>query len=72
MNICFEEVYPLWALSTRDVGGLGWDTVEIGKVRNMLIERPTVWALVSVLKLLTMVEPYSSPKKTDFDKRMHA
>ncbi|CAM9962781.1 unnamed protein product, partial [Laminaria digitata] len=32
LNICFEEVYPLWALSTRDVGGLGWDTIQIGKV----------------------------------------
>lgn len=32
--IGFEEAYPLWALSTPDVGGLGWDSVEIGKVRN--------------------------------------
>eukprot|EP00903_Cladosiphon_okamuranus_P005917 g5848.t3 len=28
----FEEVYPLWALSTVGVGGLSWGTVEIGKV----------------------------------------
>ncbi|CAM9142011.1 unnamed protein product [Ectocarpus fasciculatus] len=28
----FEEVYPLWALSIVSVGGLGWSTVEIGKV----------------------------------------
>lgn len=29
----FEEVYPLWALSIVNVGGLGWNTMEIGKVR---------------------------------------
>eukprot|EP00752_Nemacystus_decipiens_P007148 g6401.t1 len=28
----FEEVYPLWALSLVSCGGLGWSTVEIGKV----------------------------------------
>ncbi|CAM9503102.1 unnamed protein product [Ectocarpus sp. 4 AP-2014] len=28
----FEEVYPLWAISIVSVGGLGWSTVEIGKV----------------------------------------
>eukprot|EP00903_Cladosiphon_okamuranus_P005915 g5848.t1 len=31
----FEEVYPLWALSTVGVGGLSWGTVEIGKVLLM-------------------------------------
>lgn len=30
----FEEVYPLWALSIVSVGGLGWSTVEIGKVEQ--------------------------------------
>eukprot|EP00904_Undaria_pinnatifida_P012601 jgi/Undpi1/8471/HiC_scaffold_25.g10938.m1 len=30
--IGFEEAFPLWALSTPDVGGLGWGTIEIGKV----------------------------------------
>lgn len=33
--IGFEEAYPLWALSTPDVGGLGWGTIEIGKVRTI-------------------------------------
>lgn len=28
----FEEVYPLWALATVEYGGLGWDTIQIGKV----------------------------------------
>lgn len=32
--IGFEEAYPLWALSTPDVGGLGWGTIDIGKVRT--------------------------------------
>lgn len=32
----FEEVYPLWALSTADVGGLEWSTMQIGKVRKPL------------------------------------
>eukprot|EP00752_Nemacystus_decipiens_P006569 g5915.t1 len=31
----FEEAYPLFALSTPDVGGLGWDTLQIGKVLVM-------------------------------------
>ncbi|CAM9609748.1 unnamed protein product, partial [Laminaria digitata] len=30
--IGFEEAYPLWVLSTPDVGGLSWGTIEIGKV----------------------------------------
>ncbi|CAM9485595.1 unnamed protein product, partial [Laminaria digitata] len=30
--IGFEEVYPLWTLSTPNAGGLGWGPVEIGKV----------------------------------------
>ena len=30
----FEEAYPLWALSTPDVGGLGWGPIAIGKVRT--------------------------------------
>lgn len=30
----FEEAYPLFALSTPDVGGLGWDPLQIGKVRR--------------------------------------
>lgn len=32
MGIGFEEVYPLWALSTPQAGGLGWGTEDIGKV----------------------------------------
>ncbi|CAM9674916.1 unnamed protein product [Ectocarpus sp. 6 AP-2014] len=35
VSIGFDEVYPLFALSTPDVGGLGWSTVEIGKVLVM-------------------------------------
>ncbi|CAN0435171.1 unnamed protein product, partial [Ectocarpus sp. 12 AP-2014] len=31
----FEEVFPLWALSTVGVGGLDWGTMEIGKVLFM-------------------------------------
>eukprot|EP00904_Undaria_pinnatifida_P002432 jgi/Undpi1/1218/HiC_scaffold_108.g14132.m1 len=30
--IGLDEVYPLWAVSTVDAGGLGWGTVEIGQV----------------------------------------
>lgn len=33
LDIDFEETFPLRALSTPDVGGLGWGTAEIGKVR---------------------------------------
>lgn len=32
ISIGFEEVYPLWALSTPDVGGLGWNIKQIGQV----------------------------------------
>ncbi|CAM9177422.1 unnamed protein product [Scytosiphon promiscuus] len=32
VSIGFDEAYPLFAISTPDVGGLGWDPVEIGKV----------------------------------------
>ena len=32
--IGFEEAFPLWALSTPGVGGLGWGTVEIGEVKR--------------------------------------
>ena len=30
--IGFDESLPLWMLSTQDVGGLGWDTKDIGEV----------------------------------------
>lgn len=29
----FEEAYPLFALSTPDVGGLGWGILQVGMVR---------------------------------------
>ena len=29
----FEEVYPLWALASVVNGGLGWTTMQIGKVK---------------------------------------
>ncbi|CAM9933856.1 unnamed protein product [Scytosiphon promiscuus] len=32
ISIGFDEVYPLWAVSTIDVGGLGWTPEHIGKV----------------------------------------
>lgn len=32
VTIGLEEAYPLWALSSYDVGGLQWSTVDIGKV----------------------------------------
>lgn len=32
--IGLEEAYPLWMLSMPNVGGLGWGTLEIGKVRT--------------------------------------
>ncbi|CAM9211125.1 unnamed protein product, partial [Sphacelaria rigidula] len=32
VSIGLEEAYPLWALSSYDVGGLEWNTIEIGKV----------------------------------------
>ncbi|CAN0081848.1 unnamed protein product [Ectocarpus sp. 12 AP-2014] len=35
LQIGFEEAYPLFALSTPDVGGLGWNTFQIGKVLVM-------------------------------------
>ncbi|CAM9510449.1 unnamed protein product, partial [Pylaiella littoralis] len=31
-SIGYDEAYPLWALSTVDVGGMGWSTKQIGKV----------------------------------------
>lgn len=41
----FEEVYPLWALSFVTFGGLGWSTIEIGKVRARRRERKPTWCL---------------------------
>eukprot|EP00903_Cladosiphon_okamuranus_P010936 g10328.t2 len=35
-SIGFEEIYPLFALSTTDVGGLGWGTEQIGKVLGLV------------------------------------
>ncbi|CAB1097633.1 unnamed protein product [Ectocarpus sp. CCAP 1310/34] len=35
LAIGFDEVYPLYALSTPSVGGLGWNTVQIGQVLVM-------------------------------------
>lgn len=32
MLVGFDEVFPLWMLSTPEVGGLGWNTKQIGKV----------------------------------------
>eukprot|EP00752_Nemacystus_decipiens_P004106 g3756.t1 len=32
LSIGFDELYPLYALSTPDVGGLGWSPLQIGKV----------------------------------------
>ena len=32
MLIGFDEAFPLWMLSTPDVGGLGWNTKQIGEV----------------------------------------
>lgn len=32
VQIGLEEAFPLFALSTPDVGGLGWNTAQIGKV----------------------------------------
>eukprot|EP00752_Nemacystus_decipiens_P005353 g4854.t1 len=34
-SIGFEEAFPLFALSTTDVGGLGWGTEQIGKVLGL-------------------------------------
>lgn len=31
VGIGFDEVFPLWALSTPSAGGLGWGTHQIGK-----------------------------------------
>lgn len=28
----FDEVYPLWAISTRRTGGLEWDMILVGQV----------------------------------------
>eukprot|EP00903_Cladosiphon_okamuranus_P022385 g20588.t2 len=47
--IGFEEAYPLYALSTPDVGGLGWDPQNIGKV------------LVVTGVLMTVLEVFLSP-----------
>eukprot|EP00904_Undaria_pinnatifida_P006565 jgi/Undpi1/3038/HiC_scaffold_14.g06414.m1 len=44
--IGFEEAFPLWALSTPGVGGLGWGTVEIGEVFV------TSGAIIAVLQLV--------------------
>lgn len=32
LEIGFDELFPLFALSTPDVGGLGWNSMQIGKV----------------------------------------
>ena len=34
MRVGFDEAFPLWMLSTPDVGGLGWENKEIGEVRR--------------------------------------
>lgn len=34
MVVGFDEVFPLWMLSTPEVGGLGWNTEEIGEVKR--------------------------------------
>ncbi|CAN0434045.1 unnamed protein product [Ascophyllum nodosum] len=32
MRVGFDEAFPLWMLSTPDVGGLGWENKEIGEL----------------------------------------
>lgn len=46
--IGFEEAYPLFALSTPDVGGLGWDVLQVGTVR-LTCEGFGVWQTRLVL-----------------------
>ena len=56
MRVGFDEAFPLWMLSTPDVGGLGWENKEIGEVRRdcrssypILLRR--YWRLLLVLFL---------------------
>ncbi|CAN0354461.1 unnamed protein product [Ascophyllum nodosum] len=35
MRVGFDEAFPLWMLSTPDVGGLGWENKEIGELLLM-------------------------------------
>eukprot|EP00904_Undaria_pinnatifida_P008637 jgi/Undpi1/4903/HiC_scaffold_19.g08255.m1 len=49
----FNEVYPLWALSSEAKGGLDWSTPQIGKVLFL--------CGVLVLALETLVVPHATP-----------
>ncbi|CAM9273702.1 unnamed protein product, partial [Ectocarpus sp. 6 AP-2014] len=54
----FEEVFPLWALSTVGVGGLGWGTMEIGKVLFMtgcMMVVAQLFIFPSVIKIIGAV-----------------
>ncbi|CAM9109513.1 unnamed protein product [Ectocarpus sp. 8 AP-2014] len=54
----FEEVFPLWALSTVGVGGLGWGTMEIGKVLFMtgcIMVVAQLFIFPSVIKMIGAV-----------------
>ncbi|CAB1097986.1 unnamed protein product [Ectocarpus sp. CCAP 1310/34] len=54
----FEEVFPLWALSTVGVGGLDWGTMEIGKVlfvSGCIMVVAQVFIFPSVIKILGAV-----------------
>lgn len=60
MAIGYDEVFPLWALSTPDVGGLGWGIEEIGKVGNgqfVVLCRPA-YRHVCILDILSISYRY--------------
>ncbi|CAM9968097.1 unnamed protein product [Ectocarpus sp. 12 AP-2014] len=51
----FEEVYPLWALSTAGVGGLEWSTLQIGKAlgaTGFLVVVLTLFIIPVVVRVL--------------------
>ncbi|CAM9772920.1 unnamed protein product, partial [Ectocarpus sp. 8 AP-2014] len=55
----FEEVFPLWVLSTVGVGGLGWGTMEIGKVwrrrNDVFVVVAQLFIFPSVIKIIGAV-----------------
>ena len=61
--IGFDEAFPLWALSTPDVGGLGWKAIEIGQVKlttNSTREDTwSKWTILSARGTVDIVESYT-------------
>lgn len=45
----YNEVFPLWMMSTSEVGGLGWATKKIGQVTRTFLEciKKIMWTIAS-------------------------